>query len=72
MKHIHGTRKKHPAEQRRAYFDYRNSTAPQQRATHRTLMDILRPSIIERFERDWFAQRIWEDDGGGQAQLSRR
>lgn len=70
MKHVPATSKKDPADQRRAYFDYHNSTSLQPRARHRTLMDMLRLSIIERLERDRFAQRIWEDDGGGQAPLS--
>jgi hypothetical protein len=69
MKHIAATCKKHPRDQRRAHFDYRHSTAPQPRVRHRTLMDMLQPSIIDRFERDWFAHRIWEDDGGGPTRM---
>jgi hypothetical protein len=69
MKQIPKTLKKDSTDQRRAYFDYRHSTAPQPRVRHRTLINMLQPSIIERCERDWFAHRIWEDDGGGPAQM---
>lgn len=61
------TSKRYAADYRRERFDFRNSTARQPRERHRTLIDMLRAPIIHRFCPDWFALRIWEDDGGGQA-----
>ena len=61
------TNRKLAANQRRIRFDFRNSTAGQSHERHQRLIDMLRSPIIRG---DWFAQRIWEDDGGGQAQLS--
>jgi hypothetical protein len=63
-------RTKYAAEHRRERFDCRISTAVQPHERHRKLIDMLRPPIINRFCPDSFALRIWEDDGGGQAQLS--
>ena len=40
---------------------------PRERRRHPTA---LQPQIINRFCPDWFDLRIWEDDGGGQADLS--
>ena len=64
------TRKKYAAEHERERFGFRDATAAQPRERHRTLIDMLRPPIINRFCPDWIALRIWEDDGGGQARLS--
>ena len=63
------TNKKPAANQRRIRFNFRNSTAGQSHERHRSLIDMLRSPIIRGVYPDWFAQRIWEDDGGGQAQL---
>jgi len=70
MHRIITTSKKYPAERRRERFDFHNSTAAQPRERHRTLIDMLRSPIIHRFCPGWIALRTWEDDGGGQAQLS--
>ena len=70
MNQINTTSKKCPAEHRRERFDFRNSTAAQPRERNLKLIDMLRPRIINRFCPGWFAVRTWEDDGGGQAQLS--
>ena len=70
MHRIIPTSKKYPAERRRERFDLRNSTAAQPRERHRTLIDMLRAPISSRFCPDWFALRIWDDDGGGQAHLA--
>ena len=70
MKTIHATNKQHAADRQCRRHDIRDSTAPRPRAQHRTLVDILRQQINRRLHLDWFAQRIWEDDGGGHGQLS--
>jgi hypothetical protein len=71
MIQVLATNHKHAAAHRRARFDFRDSTEAQPRERHRELFDMLRPPIINRFHPDWFALRIWEDDGGGgQVQLS--
>ena len=64
------TRNKYAAEHERERFGFRGSTMAQPCERRRTLIDMLRPPVINRFRPDWFALRIWEDDGGGQAQLS--
>jgi hypothetical protein len=64
------TSKNYVAEHRRERFDFRDSTAAQPRERLLTLIDMPRPRIIDRLWSGWFALRTWEDDGGGQAQLS--
>ena len=70
MNQTNTTSKKCTAEHRRERFDLRNSTAIQPHERHRTLIDMLRSPIIHRFCPGWIALRTWEDDGGGQTQLS--
>jgi hypothetical protein len=69
MNQLDVTSKKHAWDRRRRRFDCRNSVAARRRKRHRTLIEIPRPAIINRFCPDWDALRIWEDDGGGQSQL---
>ena len=71
MRKILPTSKKHPADRQCGQHDNRESTAPRPRARIRTLMDILRQRINRRVHPDWFAQRIWEDDGGGHSHFKR-
>jgi hypothetical protein len=68
MKHVFTSSRKHAARLRRARFDCENSTRIQLRDRHQKRIDLIRPQRTDRFCPDWFAQRIWEDDGGGQAQ----
>jgi hypothetical protein len=70
MSQILAISKNYAAEHRRERFGRRSSTAAPPRGRHRELFDMLRPPIINPFRPDWFALRIWEDDGGGQVQLS--
>jgi hypothetical protein len=68
MRQLFTTSRKHAARLQRARFDFGDSTPAQSRDRHQRLIDILRPRSIDRLCPDWFAQRIWEDDGGCQAQ----
>jgi len=70
MNQTFASSRNHAAERRRGRVDCRNATVGQSHERHQRLTDILRTSVINRFRSDWFAIRIWEDDGGGQAQLS--
>ena len=70
MKQRFHTRRKGARGLRRYRFSVDHCTATQSRDRRRKLIDILRSPSINPFCPDWFAQRIWEDDGGGQAQLS--
>lgn len=64
MNQMHASKKKHAWDQRRGRFDdSRFDRAP---ATERTS----RPPSVNRLCVDWFALRIWDDDGGGQTQVS--
>jgi hypothetical protein len=61
------TSKKHAAaEHQRDRFDFRSSTAAPRRERHRELFNMRQSRIISRSCPDWFSERIWEDDGGGQ------
>jgi hypothetical protein len=64
------TLQKHTSDHGRRRFNDRTLAADPAHNRHRTLNTMLRPPIVNRFCPDWFSLRIWEDDGGGQAQLS--
>jgi hypothetical protein len=70
MNQVITTSKGRTAKHRRERFHFRNPTAAEPGERHLKLIDMLRPRIINRFCPGWFAIRTWEDDGGGQAQLS--
>ena len=48
-------------------FDRRIVFASEPKARKQRRGDRLWPPTINRFHPDWFALRLWEDDGGGQA-----
>jgi hypothetical protein len=49
---------------RRERATLRHHTAGQPASRHRMVSDAPRTRIIKRLYPDWFALRLWEDDGG--------
>jgi hypothetical protein len=66
MNYVVESIKRFAAKHGRERSEFRNQATAQPAPRHRTAIDTFRPPIIKRFYPDWFALRIWEDDGGGQ------
>jgi hypothetical protein len=63
MNRLHNTFNRHIAGSRRECPDFRNFSNIKTREAHRNRIE--RPQLIRRLCPDWFAMRMWEDDGGG-------